>query len=389
MQLKHCLLALFALTFLATQSNAQPQEKVPAEKVQIWQHAFSTPVSRPLKNIVDIIGTKDDKFIYTASYDGALGVFERDQKTGELTLESILNDELYGLASLSLNEDETLLAGACFRELNLFRRDTKTGQVTLLDKLKNGDDVKNNLSHVVSSMMSSDGRFLYVPNDGGALGVYSIIDERLSLLQAHDGIDNCLRGAHLMATDSTDKMFFVACENSGVIAVFDRDPDAGHVRFLSFFKDGDDDGNGDDAKIAELAGAHSVAVRPDDKFVYVLGGRNRGTTAINVFGLEKETGKLNLVQVWVPKNKPFDAGNHIAITPDGKYLIASGAESKTLACFSIDEERGEIQFKEFLRVDDTQEIGMISGLHFCDDGKFLYAGDEVNGRIYCFRKSEE
>ncbi|WP_231934327.1 lactonase family protein [Botrimarina colliarenosi] len=81
-----------------------------------------------------------------------------------------------------------------------------------------------------------------------------------------------------------------------------------------------------------------VRVHPSGKFAYV---GNRGHDSISAYRVSDDRASLTLVD-----QEPV-RGSHprnFAIDPSGKWLIAAGRDSNTLAVFAIDQETGELQW---------------------------------------------
>jgi 6-phosphogluconolactonase len=81
-----------------------------------------------------------------------------------------------------------------------------------------------------------------------------------------------------------------------------------------------------------------VRVHPSGNFVY---SGNRGHDSISAFSVNQTTGELTLTQqepirgCW-PRN--------FNLAPSGKWMLAAGAESNTLAVFKIDQGTGKLQY---------------------------------------------
>ena len=100
-----------------------------------------------------------------------------------------------------------------------------------------------------------------------------------------DGIDG-LGGAYSVTVSPDGKFLYAAGYDDSAVAVFARNAKTGKLSFVEFKKDGIDGVDG-------LAGAESVAVSPDGKFLYVLGYSD---SAVAVFARNAQTGKLSFVE---------------------------------------------------------------------------------------------
>ena len=79
-----------------------------------------------------------------------------------------------------------------------------------------------------------------------------------------------------------------------------------------------------------------LQVHPTGKWVY---GSNRGHDTIAVFDVERETGKLKLIQ-----NEPTQGKipRNFGIDPTGHFLLAANQNSDTVVVFKIDEKTGRL-----------------------------------------------
>ena len=80
-----------------------------------------------------------------------------------------------------------------------------------------------------------------------------------------------------------------------------------------------------------------ILVHPNGKFVY---SGNRGNDSITVYHADKATGKLEVIEV-----EPVRGAWPRNINLHGKWMLAAGAHSNTLAIFAIHPETGELAFQ--------------------------------------------
>lgn len=350
---------------------------------QEFEHEHVQSVSDPeLRNVVVVDGTKDGEFVYSCGFDpGFLVCFSRDAETGKLT--RLHQYEEGGVLSLDISEDQKYLVTCSINrnKLVLFRRNVDTGALERLHEVTRRS-VKQ-LHSPISVKFGSDSKFVYVTcASTGCLSVFSIVDDKLEFLQAHEGVEECLAGSRVLAMDPTRTYLYVASRNAGTISVFDRDEDAGHVRMLSHIMD-------DSIYGSLLEGVHGCAVCPEGKFLYAVSGRFSGDNAVSVFSISEDH-KLKMVQEFENEVEldGFTGGNHVAVSPDGKSVYASGATSGNLAYFRRDPETGKLEFVEYLKVDGKEQLGMTAGIFVSSDNKFVYISGEGEGKIYVFKRSE-
>jgi len=84
-------------------------------------------------------------------------------------------------------------------------------------------------------------------------------------------------------------------------------------------------------------GCAEIAVSADGSFVY---GSNRGHDSIVVYAVDKETGKLSLVQ-----HVSTEGGHprHFALTPSGQYLLAANRDGNNIVVFKVNQEDGTLR----------------------------------------------
>ena len=82
----------------------------------------------------------------------------------------------------------------------------------------------------------------------------------------------------------------------------------------------------------------------------------------------------------------FEGGNLVKVSPDEKYVYATGALSSNIASFQRDTSSGKLTFDSYLEVDGDEDLQMTSGIHVSGDNRFVYVGGEAAGRIYVFER---
>jgi len=357
-----------------------------AESKSTYKYLSVTKRWKNLRAPYDIVSTKDSAYFYVSSYQhGGIGIFKRDVETGEINNIDVLEGRK-GMVHLDLNDDETRAVGCSYESgLYLFKRNPEDGSLKEIFHLENSDEIENSLTQPMSLVLSPDGQFVYVVDEGtGMLSVFKIVEDEIVFVHKHDGVDGCLDGARLLTMDSTGEFLFVAAGKEGkhgTFSIFDRDSKAGHVRILACVSD-EKDG------VTKLAGAHGVALSPDDKFAYVVCGRFGGDDSICVFDVSKKK-EPRLVQQWEPAaGKPFSGGSHIGVSPDGKQVIATAWKSKNIAHFSRDVATGKIEFQSFLIFKDKTEVGKTTQPYFSPDGKFLNLGS-YSGNVLTYQNAKK
>ena len=185
------------------------------------------------------------------------------------------------------------------------------------------------------------------------------------------------------ATLSPDgKFLYTVSLGDSAVAVFGRDTTTGKLSFVEF-KEDDKDG------IDGLGGANSVSISPDGKFLYATGA---GESAVAVFGRDITTGKLSFVE---DKKSELDAVdglggvNSVTISPDGKFLYTAGSDDSAVSVFGRDTTTGKLSFVE-IQIDDTDGVDGLDGANsitISPDGNFLYASGGNESAVAVFRRN--
>jgi DNA-binding beta-propeller fold protein YncE len=121
-----------------------------------------------------------------------------------------------------------------------------------------------------------------------------------------------------------------------------------------------------------LDGAHSVAVSPDGKHVYVVGYRD---DAITVFA-RADTGKLTFVQVvkYEETENILNGPKSVTVSPDGKHVYVACYLYSAVVGFSRDEATGVLTFADI----KAQGMDGVEGL----SGAAAVAISPSGGRVY-------
>ena len=289
-------------------------------------------------------------------------------KTGELIKEFVY--EVPGAVTLDMSRDQEWVAVASIlnNKVHLYRRDAETGELEESSVITDEDEP--DLINPVSVIISPDSKFVYVAIEG-KVAVLAIKEGELSLAQTNEGIEECLLGTRLMSTDPSGKYLFVPGYTAGTVSTFAFNEE-GQIEFLNYIMD-------DSIYAALLAGAHCVTCSPDGKNLYVLSGRFGGDNALTAFRIEEDA-KLKMVQEFENEVEleGFEGGNLVSVSPDGKFVFASGAISENFAVFSRNLENGKLEFASYL--DAGVDMGTTAGVYSSLDNKFIYAADEGEGK---------
>lgn len=372
---------IFVFGLLVSPTIGQDSETPPHTHIQ-------SLADDDLMGLVSLVGSVDGKFLYGAALSSKkLVTLSRDTETGKVEVIDSIGD-LKGAVCLAISKDQRWVVLSCCQVglVTMYSRNAKTGKLTEVSRQQQGvDDVKG-LDWPIAVTISPDSKFVYVTNamGVGSLTAFSIKDDKLKFLQQHEGVEGCMNGARLLAVDPEGEFLFVACDKANCLTVFDRDPEKGHVRLLHRLKDED--------RGSLLAGAHGVVCSNDGKHLYVASGRFGGDDGISVFEILQRD-FLELAQELESGKdlKEYKAGNHIGISPDGKYVYATAANSGNILCFGRDADSGHLKYLYDLRIDGKTNLSMTAGVYVSSDNRFVYVACEGKKKqLYVFeRKPEE
>ncbi len=282
-----------------------------------------------LNGASEILVSPDNKHVYVASFfDNAVVVFTRDQTTGKLTLVEIQQDGssggdgLAGANALAMSADNSRLyvTAANDNALTVFARNVNSGGLTFLNKQQQG------LSTPTHVAVSRDNIFIYVTNSNSVSrftrnpnqGEIAYVD---TLGSGVDGVADLNGAQSITISPDNNQAYIVSSDNSALLA-FSKDV-SGQLAFLQTYRNGDSGING-------LGGASSVVVSPDGRLVYVAGMNNK---AIAIFNRDATTGLLsfnNLVQ----NSSSLDGVKAVIISPDGNHIYAAATSSKAISAFT-------------------------------------------------------
>jgi 6-phosphogluconolactonase (cycloisomerase 2 family) len=244
--------------------------------------------------------TPDGAHVYVTGYeDDAVAAFARDPHTGKLSFVEAERDGVAGVDGLdaavwiavSPDGAHLYVAGAADSAVAVFARDTGSGALSFLQVLRNGIDGVVGLGGARSTLVSPDGRYVYVgsgailvsPSDNAIVAFAR--DPATGLLTFSDawfdGVDGVtgLFGVYEIAFAAGGASLYAASFGANAVVAFDRDAATGALTFRQAIFDAP----------AALGGAHAVAASPDDAHVYV-GAFNE--PALGWFARDPDTGAL-------------------------------------------------------------------------------------------------
>lgn len=338
----------------------------------------------------------DGKNVYTTDLgNNRLVVFARDTTTGNIGVAQTLVNGAGGVADLSSpylvtvspDGQNVYVAAAASKAVVSFKR-ASDGTLTFLKSVKNGDQygfclptcqTLSGLDGAYGIALSPDGRYGYVS---------SFIDNSVMVLGRNSStgaleLQTLLGPIQTYTSASVSQAYGIALSPDGAnlyltgyvsdnLEVLKRDASTGRLTFVERHTNGQ---NG----VAGLNGVFRVAVSPDGAYVYTA---SFSDSAVSVFKRDQSTGKLTFVTTYQQGVNGIDGlstGTSVTISPNGKYLFATGFASKAVAVFERDPLTGLLTEKQVIARNPLSGAGGVPALDgardtaISPDGQTLYA----------------
>jgi 6-phosphogluconolactonase len=194
------------------------------------------------------------------------------------------------------------------------------------------DSVRQRTPHAHSTVLDASNHFVFVPDLGLDKILIYRFDEKLGSLRPPDrpSVQAAAgAGPRHFVFDAGGKRAYATNELNSTLTAFDYDVAKGDLRVRQSISTLPGDFRGDNI-------CADVQVHPSGKFVFAS---NRGHDSIASFVVEKERGKLEVVQYQSSLGKTPRA---IIIDPTGRFLLAANQDSDTVVVFTIDVETGRL-----------------------------------------------
>ncbi len=183
---------------------------------------------------------------------------------------------------------------------------------------------------------SPDGRFAFVPDLGLDQVLIYRVNERRSTLKRHGEAESVPGGGPRHMRFSVDgKFIYLLNELTLSVTTFAYDAENGKVERRTTTP-----ALTEAAKREEAFNSSSeILVHPNGRFVY---SANRGDDTVTVYHANPTTGRLMVREV---ENVRGSFPRNINLDPTGKWLLAAGQHSNTVAVFAIDQKTGDLTFQ--------------------------------------------
>ncbi len=239
-----------------------------------------------------VIVSPDGAHVYAAGeLDHAIAAFTRNPTTGALAFVGEYRDGVAGIDGLerirgiatSPDGAHVYAAGFADDAIAVFGRNPSTGTLTFVEQQKNGVGGVTGLDGAIAVTVSPDGMHVYAAGRfDQAVSVFARnpTTGALSFVERHQdgvaGVDG-IGGTIFVTVSPNGDHLYVASELDHAVAVFARDSMTGSLTFIESQTDGV-------AGVDGLRTAFSVAVSPDNAFVYATGVADNAVAIFQVLG---------------------------------------------------------------------------------------------------------
>ncbi|MEL6863790.1 MAG: beta-propeller fold lactonase family protein [Bacteroidota bacterium] len=349
-----------------------------------------------LSNPVSMMMSKDDQNIYAAGYFGdALVVFDRNDNTGNLAFKykEVADadgvDGLGGANAVSISPDgkHVYVTGNGDNGMAVFSRNEVSGGLDYLEVHKDGLSGVDGMKGVNWVYVSPDGKNVYTTGFWDhSISVFSRDETsgELTFMEFekdnNNGVDG-LNGANGIVVSPDGKNLYSSAFWEHSLAVFDRNAD-GSIEYVTRFKDGTGGVDG-------LSRATAVAIDPDGKNVYVSSSFDN---AVAMFSRDETTGALTymgLMKDGVGGVDGLRGASSLAVSPDGKQLIATGPTDNGFAVFDRNTTDGTLTFTTFIQngVDDIGGLERVSRVVYSPFGSHVYTTSPIEHATVVFNRN--
>ncbi len=354
-----------------------------------------------LEGACSILVSPDGSSLYAASLrDDSLVTFDRDgESSGSLTFRNSLSDGqggvdgVNGAGGVAVSPDGLHLyaAGAtvdAVPTLAVFDRSQESGRLSFRQAHREEEGGISSPENTVSSLVSPDGADVFLVSSlNSSISVFRRDSQSgdLTFLERHrhgvDGIEG-LQGARSAAISADGRHLYVAASDSGTLALFERSSQTGALTFVESLTSSQD--------LAALQGVRAAAISPDGEFLYAAAATSRSLVS---FQRDTSTGQLTQIQQLVDDVdgvRGLEAAWALALSPDGRHLYAAGRVDDAVSVFARDDQSGELAFVESLQgrgLDGVEAVAVSpDGLHVYlaasrDNAIAVLERDSQSGRL--------
>lgn len=348
---------------------------------------------------VSSLASPNQNFIYAVgAADNAVAVFARNTVTGALTFSSLSEDSVGGVtdmlapSAISFSSDGALafVSASTSDAVVSFTRSTVTGALSFVASYVNNTGVMTGLDGASAVAVAAGDKYLLVSgatSDALVVFVINSVTGTLRFLETitdtTSGVD-ALDGVNALALSPNGYHLYAVGNAESKLGLFTLRPKAlGHL----FYEEKQSDGVGG---VTGLDGATHVAISPDGRHLYASGYRD---DALSVFSRDLGNSRLTLVETHVDGAGGVDGLNgaiSVAISPDGQHVYVASKDENALAVFSRNTVTGALTYVEshkdnFVLVDGLNNVREVV---VSPDGNHVYAVGYTDDAVAIFTRNQ-
>ena len=323
------------------------------------------------QNPIGIDITSDGLNVYVCEYgSGIIHQYSRNTSTGSLSIIDDINtghNALYGLVA-SPNGKYVYVMAVDSNTILIYSRSASTGLLTYLGAVASA-------SYAIKMLISSDGKNLYVYGSLSYTMLIFSIDTFTGMLTNIGTINFGVASLYGMAITSNGKFIYFN-KYDGItnpLYVYIRDTSTG---LLS--------GGNTALTTNSIAFTSVFGISPDGNSLYI----KDNNLEINNYSIDPITGSLTLIDLqYLPYTKPpsgdyvslpLNYSSTVIISFDGLFGYYFNYNGKTIYCFSINAQTGDLAVVSSVTVSNA----LVKIMNITPNGKFIYASDGLSVNIF-------
>ncbi len=291
--------------------------------------------------------------------------------------------------AISADGRHVYASGRGDHSLAMFNRDLTSGTLSYIGRVRQGAGGVSGLKYPFGLDLSPDGRQLYAAGyaqhsilvfdrDKGSGALSFAGRKRQGASEGTASIDGII-GPRDVAVSPDGRNVYAVGFAGHTLAVFERLPGSGQLIWMERHKDGLGGVDG-------LRNALAVTVAPDGRHVYVAGN---GDDAVAVFSRSLTDGALSFVERQRDGVMGVDglAGvSAIAVSPNGRFLLASAIDDDALTVFSRNPTSGALTFIARYRdgIDGVDGLKGANDLAISPDGRHVWTAALTDDALALF-----
>jgi 6-phosphogluconolactonase (cycloisomerase 2 family) len=376
----------------------------PSPVLESTGESLSGSIFYPMNAPYGVAISPDGQHVYvTAREESVLTVFKRDAASGELTLIQAIPDatDLVGsyLVIVSPDGGTVYVSSGTSNTITVFERDLESGLLTKMDSVADGDNYGcfplpcdgslNGLAGAYGMAISPDGKYFYASgiNDDSIVVLSRGSDGSLSWLggvnfvQTYTDATN-LNGAYGLAVSPDGAHIYATSYIADRLVIFNRNAENGQISFSNAISS---------ATVLGLNGVFRVIVSKDGQFVYTA---SYDSDSITVFQRDASDGSLTHIATYtngINEVTGLDAVTSVALSPDQRYLVATGYNSDAVVVFERDTQTGLLNFiQRVTRGDGGAGLPALDGARdvvVSPEGSQVFVTGYLDDRLVALRKA--